>query len=78
VLVLTRRKGESLLIGDVEVAILDVDEHGRVSVGVLAPRNVQVLRSELTGAKRRRPKTLGEKWGAATDKASRSERTTKG
>ena len=47
VLILTRRKGESVSIGpDVEITVLDVgDDH--VRIGITAPRQVLVLRSEL-------------------------------
>lgn len=46
-LILTRRKGESVSIGpDVEITILEVgDDH--VRLGITAPRQVLVLRSEL-------------------------------
>lgn len=47
-LVLGRKTGESIVFPDlgITVQILDND-HGRVSVGVEAPRSVVVLRSEL-------------------------------
>jgi len=47
VLVLTRRKGEAIMLGDnVEVRILDVSRH-QVKVGVQAPRSVPVYRKEI-------------------------------
>ncbi len=47
-LVLTRRQGESVRIGnDVVVKVLGVDR-GKVRVGIEAPKDVLVLRSELT------------------------------
>ncbi len=47
VLVLSRRAGESILIGgEVEVIILG-NEGGQVRVGIRAPRNITVLRKEL-------------------------------
>jgi len=47
VLVLSRRAGESILIGgEVEVIILGNDG-GQVRVGIRAPRNITVLRKEL-------------------------------
>ena len=46
-LVLTRRKGEAIMLGDdVEVRILDVSRH-QVKVGVTAPRSLPVYRKEL-------------------------------
>jgi len=49
-LILQRKEGESLLIGDeVEVTVLAV-EAGRVRLAIQAPRSVTVLRSELKAA----------------------------
>lgn len=49
-LILQRKEGESLLIGDdVEITVLSVDA-GRVRLAVQAPRNVTILRSELKRA----------------------------
>ncbi len=46
-LVLSRKRGESFLIGEeIEIVILDV-EGGAVKVGIRAPREVVVLRREL-------------------------------
>ena len=46
-LILQRKEGESLLIGDeVEVTVLAVDA-GRVRLAIQAPRDVTILRSEL-------------------------------
>jgi carbon storage regulator len=46
-LVLSRRHGEQILVGDnVVIKVLAVT-HGRVRVGIEAPREVQVRRSEL-------------------------------
>ena len=46
-LVLTRRGGERIIInGNIEVVVLEVDE-GRVRIGVDAPRDVRVHRSEV-------------------------------
>lgn len=46
-LVLSRRIGETLKIGDdVEIHILDIGR-GQVRIGIAAPRNVNVVRSEL-------------------------------
>jgi carbon storage regulator len=48
-LVLTRREGESLLIGDdVEITIVEISGN-RVRLGVTAPRTVNVVRVELEG-----------------------------
>jgi carbon storage regulator len=46
-LVLSRRAGESILIGgEIEVVILGTDG-GQVRVGIRAPRDISVLRKEL-------------------------------
>jgi carbon storage regulator len=48
-LVLTRRIGESIQIGkDIEVHIISV-EGNQIRIGVDAPKDVLVLRSELSG-----------------------------
>lgn len=49
-LILQRKEGESLLIGEeVEVTVLSV-EAGRVRLAIQAPREVPILRSELKAA----------------------------
>jgi len=49
-LILTRRVGESLIIGqDIEVSMLSV-KGGQVRIGIKAPRTVSVLRQELVDA----------------------------
>lgn len=46
-LVLTRRKGEALVLGDdVEITVLEVSRH-QVKLGVQAPRSVSVYRKEI-------------------------------
>lgn len=46
-LVLTRKLNQSIMIGDdIEVKIIDI-KHGQVKIGVVAPRNVKVHRSEV-------------------------------
>ncbi|NLY77196.1 MAG: carbon storage regulator CsrA [Tissierellia bacterium] len=46
-LILTRKKGESIIInGTIEVKIMDVEE-GKVSIGIEAPRDVDIFRKEL-------------------------------
>jgi carbon storage regulator len=46
-LVLTRRINEQLVIGDnIVVQILDID-HGRVRLGITAPRDIVVDREEI-------------------------------
>jgi carbon storage regulator CsrA len=46
VLVLTRRAGERVLVGDVELVVLET-HRGRVRLGFEAPRGTQILRLEL-------------------------------
>ncbi len=49
-LVLTRREGQVLRIGDaIEIHVLRVDGD-RVSIGIVAPPSVRVLRGELVDA----------------------------
>lgn len=50
-LVLSRKEGESLIIGDqISITILSVDSNGQVNIGVSAPKEVLILRSELQKA----------------------------
>lgn len=49
-LILQRKEGESVLIGeDITVSIVSVDS-GRVRLAIEAPRSVSILRSELRTA----------------------------
>lgn len=46
-LVITRKKGESLLIGDdIEITISKIDD-GSVKIAIEAPREIRILRKEL-------------------------------
>ena len=46
-LVLSRKKGEKLLIGDeVEITVVEI-EGDRVKLGINAPKGVKILRAEL-------------------------------
>lgn len=46
-LVLSRKKGEALIIGDdVEITILEI-MHDAIKIGIKAPREIGVLRKEL-------------------------------
>ena len=47
-LILTRRIGEELFLGDeIEVVVLDVNRN-QVKIGIKAPRELTVLREELS------------------------------
>ena len=49
-LVISRRKGESLMIGeDVEITVVKLDD-GSVKLAINAPKNITILRSELYNA----------------------------
>lgn len=49
-LVLTRKKDESLVIGeDIEIIITEISED-KVKIGIKAPKNVKVFRKELIQA----------------------------
>ena len=46
-LIITRKKGESLMIGDdIEITISKIED-GSVKIGIKAPRDVTILRKEL-------------------------------
>lgn len=46
-LVISRKKGESVLIGkDIEIVIVSIDDNN-VKIAISAPREVKVLRKEL-------------------------------
>lgn len=46
-LVISRKKGESLLIGeDIEITVVKIDD-GSVKLSISAPRNITILRKEL-------------------------------
>ena len=46
-LVITRKKGESLLIGeDIEITVIKAED-GSVKLAISAPKNVTILRKEL-------------------------------
>ena len=61
-LILQRKTGESLLIGeDVEISVLAV-EAGRVRLAIEAPKSVPILRSELKNA-------MAANWEAADEEA---------
>lgn len=50
-LILRRKEGESLHIGEqIKVSILSVDASGTVSLGISAPSDILILRSELQQA----------------------------
>lgn len=58
-LVLSRKIGESILIGEDVVVTVRETHGGRIRLAVEAPRNVLVLRKELKGSRPSR-----EEWGA--------------
>ena len=46
-LVITRKKGESILLGDdIEITVVKADD-GSVKLAISAPKNVTILRKEL-------------------------------
>lgn len=46
-LIITRKKGESLMIGDdIEIIVSKIDD-GSVKIGIQAPRDVTILRKEI-------------------------------
>lgn len=49
-LVLTRNAGESVLIGDNIIVTILENRHGKSRVGITAPRDVKIMRTELLGS----------------------------
>lgn len=46
-LIITRKKGESLMLGDdIEITISKIED-GSVKIGINAPKNISILRKEL-------------------------------
>jgi len=46
-LILTRKKDESIIIdGNIEIQIISIEE-GKVKIGINAPKNIEVYRSEV-------------------------------
>jgi|YelNatPaOPRAMG01_1025707.scaffolds.fasta_scaffold156502_2 carbon storage regulator len=46
-LVISRRTGQSILIGEeIEVAVVEITS-GRIKLGIKAPRNIPILRNEI-------------------------------
>ncbi|CDF58030.1 carbon storage regulator [Thermobrachium celere] len=46
-LILTRKQGEKIKIGEnIEITILDISQ-GNIKIGIEAPKNIKVIRSEL-------------------------------
>ena len=47
-LILNRKPGQSFLLGDnIQITVLSVESNGTVSLGIDAPQDVLILRSEL-------------------------------
>lgn len=59
-LVLTRRAGESVEIGDVTVTVHEFTSGGGVKLVVEAPTHVRIMRSELVDGAEERPGSTGQ------------------
>ncbi len=60
-LILTRRQGESIIVGDnVRITVISV-KGNQVRIGVEAPRSVSVQRQEIVGKKDLAPEEDSEK-----------------
>jgi len=47
-LVLTRRKGEEILLGDnISIIALGIGSHGEQRLGIVAPKDVSIVRKEI-------------------------------
>lgn len=54
-LVLSRKLGEKIFIGqDITITVVDIDR-GKIRLGIEAPRNVPIYRQELLPLKQREP-----------------------
>jgi carbon storage regulator len=54
VLVLSRKSGESILIGDqVKITVVRVNTDGRVRIGIEAPKTMNIIRPETLERERR-------------------------
>jgi carbon storage regulator len=72
-LVLSRQKDESIIIGDdVEVVIVDV-RGDKVRLGITAPKNVSVHRREVYEAIQREKKDKAEKAEPPKDETDRKD-----
>jgi len=62
VLVLSRKKEEGIIIdGDIEIKVIDIDD-GRVRLGIEAPKDKEIFRTELYDKIQRENKdALGER-----------------
>lgn len=50
-LVLSRKAGESLIIGNnIKITIVRIERGGKVRIGIDAPKEIRILRKELTTA----------------------------
>ena len=59
-LVIARKKGETLLIGDnIEITVVKIDE-GTVKLAINAPRDISILRKELYREVEEENKTAAE------------------
>lgn len=54
-LVITRKVGESVRIGDAEVVILRATDRDRVRLGITAPKQIEIVRSEIDRREKERP-----------------------
>lgn len=70
-LILSRLKDESLVIGGNIVVTVNRIVRGKVILGIEAPDDVRVLRGELTGRPKRRPRRKAG--GADLDAEQREE-----
>jgi len=73
-LILSRKKDESIMIGDdVEVTIVDV-RGDRVRLGIVAPQHIAVHRREIYDAiQNEKKKALGQKKGS-TNEVSKNQK----
>lgn len=46
-LILTRKPGQSIMIGNDIKVMVSVDKHGNIKVGVDAPRDIAIYREEI-------------------------------
>jgi len=63
-LILSRKKGEVIMIGDIAVGVTRISG-GRVTLGITAPPNVRIVRSEIEHLPPKKPRPYGEPDNAA-------------
>jgi carbon storage regulator len=71
-LTLTRKRTESVIIGDgIIITLVDIGPGGKVRLGITAPKDVTILRSELLERQETRPHPGSARRGVAVKHGQR-------